>query len=310
MKVLVFGAGIIGSVYASKLFEKGNEVILLARGLRYQHVKEHGVRLRNILTNEKISLKIPVTDTFNEMDYYDLIIVSIRLDQLAEVIPLLKRNKLSFSILFMLNNPDGFNNFKNKLPDKKILLGFPGIGGTYNQGYIDYVQIKQQVTTLGNLDGSIDNTAKKLKTVFQKAGFKTAVCNNMPAWLKTHAVFISCISAAIVKENGSSIQLGKNRKSVRQMVLATREGLKALKSLGIPVIPANIKTIFLIMPVWFSVPYWRKALQGETGTLAIAPHANAAKGEMQLVAEKVLKMVSVSSVKTPILKKVLSEFIK
>jgi hypothetical protein len=38
------------------------------------------------------------------------------------------------------------------------------------------------------------------------------VSENMNAWLKTHAVFMSCIAAAIIKENGDSIQLSKNTK--------------------------------------------------------------------------------------------------
>ena len=65
----------------------------------------------------------------------------------------------------------------------------------------------------------------------------------------------------------------------------------------------------MIMPEWFSVLYWQKAMQSKLGTLAIAPHANAAKNEMQLVAKKVLEMVHSSSVATPDLDKLLLGFI-
>lgn len=308
MKILFYGAGIIGSVYALKLFEIGCNVTLLARDARLQFLRAHGVMLNNISINEAISSKVPVTDKLNENDKYDLIIVTVRLEQLKEVVPFLKKNKYSPCILFMLNNPDDMDYLTNELSDKKILLGFPGIGGTCHQEYIEYVQIKQQVTTLGNIEGSVDDKIKELKIMFQKAGFKTAICRNMQAWLKTHAVFISCISAAIIKEDGRSVQLAKNKSGVREMVIAVREGFNALKSLGIPVIPVNIKTIFLVMPLWFSVRYWQKSLQGETGTLAIAPHVNAAKEEMQLVAEKVLQIMHSSPGKTPTLEKLLSEF--
>ncbi len=50
-------------------------------------------------------------------------------------------------------------------------------------------------------------------------------------------------------------------------------------------------------------------MQSDMGTLAMAPHANAAKGEMQLVAKKVLKIAQASSVATPTLDKMLSKFI-
>lgn len=282
----------------------------MARNKRLQFLGEHGITLKNILTNEEISSKIPVTNKLNESDQYDLIIVSVRLDQIREVVPLLKRNKHSQTILFMLNNPDDMTYLQNEMPDKKILLGFPGIGGTYHQKYIEYVQIKQQATTVGNIYGNMDDKIKELKMIFQKAGFRTTVSKDMQAWLKTHAVFISCVSAAIIKEHGSSIRLGKNKRGVQEMVSAIREGFKALKSLKTPVMPANIKIIFLVMPVWFSVRYWQKSLQGATGTLAIAPHANVAKEEMRLVAEKVLQIVHKSSVKTPVLENLLSGFIE
>jgi len=63
------------------------------------------------------------------------------------------------------------------------------------------------------------------------------------------------------------------------------------------------------MPVWFSVLYWQKALQSEIGTLSIAPHANSAKNEMQLLAGKILTIVHSSSFPTPNLDKLLTEFI-
>ena len=43
-----------------------------------------------------------------------------------------------------------------------------------------------------------------------------------------------------------------------------------------------IRDRFLTMPKWFSVLYWSNAMKGKTGTLAIAPHANSARSEMQL----------------------------
>jgi hypothetical protein len=53
-----------------------------------------------------------------------------------------------------------------------------------------------------------------------------------------------------------------------------------------PISPTNLKIIFTIMPLWFPVYYWQKAMQGEVGTLAMAPHANKAKDEMKLLAKK------------------------
>ena len=135
------------------------------------------------------------------------------------------------------------------------------------------------------------------------------ISKNMQAWLKIHAVFIACVSAAIIKENGDSIQLGRNRESVQIMVKSIKEGFAACKKIGLRITPANLQIIFMIMPQWFCIWYWQKALRGKTGTLAIAPHANAAKEEMRLLAEKVLSIVHGSGIPTSTLDKLLLQFI-
>ena len=89
------------------------------------------------------------------------------------------------------------------------------------------------------------------------------------------------------------------------MVSAIREGFAALQSLGVGVTPFNLKVIFSWMPRWFAVRYWQRALQTEVGTLAIAPHANAAREEMGLVALEILTFLEPSLVPFPTLKRLL-----
>ena len=45
MRILVFGAGVIGSVYAGKLLQTGHEVVMLARGRRLSDLQAHGLVL-------------------------------------------------------------------------------------------------------------------------------------------------------------------------------------------------------------------------------------------------------------------------
>ena len=47
MRILVLGAGVIGSVYAGKLLEAGHEVVLLARGSRLADLQSHGLLLED-----------------------------------------------------------------------------------------------------------------------------------------------------------------------------------------------------------------------------------------------------------------------
>jgi 2-dehydropantoate 2-reductase len=309
MKILVYGAGVIGSIYAARLHEAGCDVTLLARAKRYEDLKQNGIIIKDELTGKQTTKNVPLTQQLKDSDFYDLVIVTVRLDQVDTVVPVLKENNACPLVMFMLNNPENIEQLTNELPQKHIILGFPGVGGTYQGSLISYIQIQEQKTTIGEINGETSALIKEIRTLFESAGFKVEINANMQAWLKTHAIFVVCIAAQIIKEDGNSVQLGKNRRSVKIMVESIREGFTACKKLGIPISPANLKVIFMIMPQWFSVLYWQKALQGKIGQLAMAPHANTAKDEMKLLAKKVLTLVHSSSFPTPRLDELLSSFI-
>ena len=52
MKILVYGAGVIGSIFAGKLAKTSYDITVLARGNRYREIIENGIILKNILNNK------------------------------------------------------------------------------------------------------------------------------------------------------------------------------------------------------------------------------------------------------------------
>lgn len=129
MKILVFGAGVIGTIIAAKLHKAGVDTTLLARGKRFESLQQNGVVVNDVMGKTRSVSKIPLTDRLNTDDFYDVIIVTVRLDQLPSAIEILKQNKQAHALMFMLNNPDNFEALPQEFPDKKIILGFPGAGG-------------------------------------------------------------------------------------------------------------------------------------------------------------------------------------
>lgn len=123
---------------------------------------------------------------------------------------------------------------------------------------------------------------------------------------------IGSIYASRLYESGCDVTLlarGEHYENLKQNGVIIREGFTACKTLGMPISPTNLKIIFMIMPEWFSILYWQKAMQGKVGTLAMAPHANKAKDEMRLLAKIVLTTVHSSSFATPTLDILLYAFI-
>jgi hypothetical protein len=79
-------------------------------------------------------------------------------------------------------------------------------------------------------------------------------------------------------------------------VQATKGGFRSLRALGRFDAPRNLQVLYLWMPTWFAVRYWRRILPTQLGELGFAAHANAAREEMTLLAEEVHQLVRASSV--------------
>ena len=129
MKVLFFGAGPLGSVYAHLLHEAGTDVAVLARGERYAGLKENGLIVLNEITGQEGRSNVDVVEALGPSDEYDLVIVLVRRNKLPPIFDVLADCTGVKNILFMGNNLLGFDEYKRCLPVDKLLFGFPGAGG-------------------------------------------------------------------------------------------------------------------------------------------------------------------------------------
>jgi 2-dehydropantoate 2-reductase len=305
LRILVIGAGVIGSVYAASLQAAGYPVTLLARGQHAADLRASGLVLQDASTGQSTTSHVQIVERLIPEESYDLALVCVRLDQVAATVLDLAANQHIPTLVFFLNNPTGTQLLVEQLGSQRVVLGFPGIGGTREGTRVRYVRIRQQPTTLGEVDGKMTARLRRLSAMLEQAGFPTAISRSMDGWLKTHAVFVSSVSAALALEEGDSVRLGQHRATVALMISAIREGFAALQSLGVRVTPFNLQVIFRWMPRWFAIRYWQRALQTSVGTLAIAPHANAAREEMGQVTREILVFLEPSPVPVPTLKRLL-----
>ncbi len=107
MKILVFGAGVIGTLYAGRLQEAGNSVTVLARGERLDDIRDHGLVLEDMASGVRSTIRVATTEQLQPTDSYDAALITVRRDQLAGVVPMLMSSQNISSLLFMLNNPMG-----------------------------------------------------------------------------------------------------------------------------------------------------------------------------------------------------------
>lgn len=153
MKVLVYGAGVIGTLYAARLKGSGHQVTVLARGQRLADIRRYGLVLDDILTGVRSVGVVNTIAGLDANDQYDLALIMVRRDQLASTMAELEASRNIPILLFMLNNPIGSILLSEKL-GARVMLGFPGAGGTREGHTVRYAMIAQQPTMLGEPDGT------------------------------------------------------------------------------------------------------------------------------------------------------------
>jgi 2-dehydropantoate 2-reductase len=187
MKILVYGAGNIGSLYAALLEESGQEVSVLARGKRLADIRDHGLQLEDSVTGKQTTARVKTVERLDADDDYDLVLIILPKNRISEVLPILAANRHTPNVMFFGNNAAGPGEMEEALGRSRVLLGFPGAAAVSRNHHIRYLimSAREQPTTIGELDGSRSSRVKATGDAFRAAGFPVAMSSSMDAWLKT-----------------------------------------------------------------------------------------------------------------------------
>lgn len=304
MRVLVLGAGVIGSVYAGRLLEAGHEVVLLARGRRLLDLCESGLILQRADTNEQLLRSVVAVSNLKGQPEFDLVMVPVRSDQLSEVLLILADMNDASDVVFFGNYPGRQDELVDAL-GSRVLLGFPAVGGTLEGPTVRYVPITQQRTMLGEPNGQLTARVQRLADTLSAAGFPTSISARMDAWLLGHTAFIAPIGCALALAGLDAGRLAKDPSLLRLMVRATRQGFQALETEGVVEIPTNLRILYLRLPTVFAVSYWRRVLSGPRGELWFGAHTRAAPQEMTELAHSLRAAVDRTARPAPDLRRLI-----
>ena len=89
MRILIYGAGVIGSLYAVLFAETGYDTSIYARGKRLEFLKKNGLLYKK---NQKIRrAEATILGELSDNDAYDFILLTVRENQLYEALAELKK---------------------------------------------------------------------------------------------------------------------------------------------------------------------------------------------------------------------------
>ena len=237
MKILMFGAGVIGTVYGYVLAQAGNNVTHYVRAGKKKFL-ESGIPIQLLDGRSKpprrktLLHRANIVESLSPADNYDLVIVSVRHYQLDSVLPILKDKIGDTDVLIFNGNWEGFQSLDKHLPRSRFLLGFPVAGGGYNGQTLDGALLDE--IRLGELDGQCTPRLERIQKVFEGAGLKVDIQKDMQHWLWVHFAINSGIIGAAFKAGGAT-ELLNSITHLRKGILAGREALAVCRARGVDV---------------------------------------------------------------------------
>ena len=291
-RILIFGSGVIGSIFGGRLAVAGHDVTMLARGNRLKELNESGLLLKK--SNQKIVDKIPVNiiSQLSATDNYDFVFVVIRKEQISQALSVLQKNN-SQNFVFMVNNPGGYSDWTNALGESRVIPAFPGAGGKIENSIVCYHIFSKfiQLTTLGEINGFLSTRIKVLKEIISKAGFPVSISKNMDAWQKTHVAIIAPLGNVIYYDGGDNYTVSKNKSAIVQMNQTLKENFTFLKESGIDIEPSRLNLIRWL-PLWFLNLIMKSAFNTKWTETVIYSHAQNARIEMKTITREFLDMAN------------------
>ena len=195
MRILIYGAGVIGSLYAVIFSNAGYDVSIYARGPRLEKLRSKGLLY---LENKNIKkARVKLCSKLSDTDIYDFIFLTVRNDQLKKALTELRTNK-SKCIVTMVNNLFEYQELEKIAGMGRILPAFPGAGGSITDDIL-YASLTPrfiQLTTFGEITGVKTKRSKYLAKIFKKSKITYKEIRDMYKWQPCHLAMVIPIADA------------------------------------------------------------------------------------------------------------------
>lgn len=177
MKIAVVGAGAVGSVIGGILTEGGANVVLV--DIWKEHVdaiNEKGLLMTGY--GEERTIKVRATSNFKEVGVVDLVILMTKACQteqaIRDALPLVGENTTVLTLQNGLGNEEIIG---KAVGNKKVMGGCTISGGDLlSPGKVREVA---GLTYIGELNRGVSERGKRISKVFNEAGFKTTLSENI-----------------------------------------------------------------------------------------------------------------------------------
>jgi 2-dehydropantoate 2-reductase len=240
VRILIFGAGVIGSLYGAMLAEAGYDVSVYARGRRLESLTQDGLLYKRKGKIRKAPVR--VLSKLEEEDCYDLILLTVRENQLHAALEELRQNS-SPTIVTMVNSLETYDQWEAICGEGRIIPAFPGAGGGFDGNVLDAALTPRliQPTTIGKTGGR----ERALARVLHRAKIPCQIVPDMHAWQLCHLAMVVPIADAYY-EAADPEHAGREAALMRKTAKQIRDNLDAIAARKIRLSPGKMQAFRLL----------------------------------------------------------------
>jgi 2-dehydropantoate 2-reductase len=285
MRILMFGRGVIATIYGRVLHAAGHDVEFYVRPGR---AAEYGDEVRlDWIDGRRKPFGRRVRETFHPTlresldpgDGFDLIVLSVGHHRLAEAATFLAPRLGTATVLVFGNLWEEPLAAVAPLPADRVVFGFPQGGGGFTDDGVLWGAMLPSVV-IGTTDAS-PRREQDVLTVFRQVGLIVRQEKDMRGWLWLHFIADAGMFDQGIR-SGSLAKMVGDRAAFRDAFLTTRELLPVLEARGVDLsghrsamMPYRQPLLVATAIGWATalIPFARRSLAAHTDPHAPEPRA-------------------------------------
>ncbi|VUT27691.1 MAG: 2-dehydropantoate 2-reductase [Candidatus Syntrophoarchaeum sp. GoM_oil] len=218
MKIVVMGAGALGSLFGGLLALSGEEVVLVGREKHVDAINESGLKISG-LTDAAVYLKASI-----HPEEADLILFTVKSYDTLDTASKLVLNDVTI-ILSLQNGLGNEEMIKKVVGDHHVIGGITSYGALFIEpGHIRHTGIGN--TVIGELDGSVTERVSHIAKILSEAGIKTEVTDAIKQKIWEKLVVnagINALTAITDVNNGKLLEISELNNLMRDASLEALE---------------------------------------------------------------------------------------
>lgn len=278
MRLLIYGAGVIGCLYAALFSEAGYDTTLYARGKRLETLNDFGLLYE--VKGEIHKSNVKIIEKLTDGDLFDYIFLTVKENQVHIALKELSNND-SPNIVTMVNTLEEYCAWEEICGRGRIIPAFPGAGGSFEGNVLKAALTPWiiQPTTFGEIRGKKTERLLELAILFKQSHIPCQIVKNMHEWQLCHLAMVVPIADAYYEADNPK-KVGCERNMMNKTARRIKRNFYTLHRLGITLSPKKMN-LFRFFPIPVLSVGLSIVFQSNFGRLFMYQHSMKAPDEMK-----------------------------